>query len=58
MSALYPVMNQLLTIAIEAINPSPRIAQTGLDSNVAWSIGELAMTIGAYLKDDIVLDET
>lgn len=44
--SLYPILDQLLPIIIDSINPNPRVATSGMESNVIWCTGELAMALG------------
>lgn len=49
-SCLYPILGQLLPILGESLNPRPRPATSGMDSNCVWCIGELALALGSAIE--------
>lgn len=44
--ALYPILNQLVPLLVQAVNPKPRLSQVSAESNCVWCLGELAASLG------------
>lgn len=44
--ALYPILDQLVPILIEKVNPRPKLSQVSAESNCVWCLGELCMALG------------
>lgn len=48
--ALYPILNELVPLLVQAVNPKPRLRDVSAESNCVWCLGMLATSLGNNME--------